>query len=165
MQNFTRRTFVSLLGSIVTVLTGSKAFGAATPKPKKKVVKKAKPVPKKTTPSAATFSPIKVNNKPVLLQDIPVGESLSAAYVDPTNNAERNVVLHRTNATTVVAFSAICTHRGCTVEVTTPTSFDCPCHGSSYNSQTGGVINGPATRALAPLIVKDQGGALLISSR
>lgn len=174
MQNMSRRSFVSVLGAIVTVLTGSKAFGASKPTPpKKKVVKpvhksKSIPPPNKTTatsPPLESLTPIRANNKSVSLQDIPVGESLSATYVDPKSHTEQSIVLHRMTATTVVAFSAICTHRGCTVAFSTPASFDCPCHGSSYNSQTGSVISGPALRALAPLSVKDQGGVLSISLR
>lgn len=161
MESISRRSFVSILGSALAVVTGSKAFGATKPAPKKK----KKPAPKKTTPpSVETLTPVKANNKTVSLEGIPVGESLLATYLDPKTHIEKTVVMHRTNATTVVAFSAICTHRGCTVEISVPTSFDCPCHGSSYNSQTGGVVTGPATRALTPLVVKIKEGALLISS-
>lgn len=170
MQNISRRSFVSTLSSILTVLTGAKAFGASKPpSPKKKIVRPVqKPKPKKatvTSPSVEAAIPIQVNNKPVSLQDIPVGESLSAIYDDPKNHIEQSIVLHRTNTTTAVAFSAICTHKGCTVASSTPNSFDCPCHGSSYDSQTGSVINGPAVRALAPLSVKVQGGDPFISRR
>jgi len=168
MENISRRSFVSFLGAIATVFTGSKAFGVTTPKPKpkKKPVKPTKkPVPKKTTPPVVeTLAPIQLNSKQVQLQDIPLGQSLAGTYIDPKTHLEKSILLHRTSAATVVAFSAICTHRGCTVEVNNPTSFDCPCHGSSYNSQNGSVITGPATRPLVPLVVKSKDGALSISS-
>lgn len=161
MEDISRRSFVSVLGSVMTVLTGSKAFGATKPASKKK--KKTSAHPKPTTATIETLAAIQINGRQVSLADIPVGASRAATYVDPKAHLEQSIVLHRTNSTTVVAFSAICTHRGCTVEISVPTSFDCPCHGSSYNSQTGGVLIGPATRALAPLVVKVNDGVLSIS--
>lgn len=174
MENISRRIFGTTLGSLLTVMTGAKVFGATKPKPhpKKKPgkpVHKVTPTPKPTQTASATQTatgagtPIKFNDQPVTLQQIPVGQSLAASYTDPQNLSAKNIVLHRTSSTTVVAFSAICTHRGCTVEVNAPTSFDCPCHGSSYDSQTGSVINGPATRALVALSVKVENGALVIA--
>lgn len=169
MQNISRRSFVATLGSALTVVMGTRAFGATKPKPKakKKVVKKAKPVSTKTTspsPAAPALAPIHVNNAPATLSDVPIGESLSATYLDPKTQGVQSIVLHRMSALSVVGFSAICTHRGCTVAFSTPTSYDCPCHGSSYNSQTGAVLNGPALRPLKPLEVKVQDGALFIAS-
>jgi len=52
---------------------------------------------------------------------------------------------------TFTALSAVCTHLGCTVQLTTPArpenGFACPCHGSHYNLQ-GNVMHGPATKPL-----------------
>ncbi len=46
-----------------------------------------------------------------------------------------------------LAISTVCTHLGCTVR-TTDIGFDCPCHGSSYDS-SGNVTSGPAPKSLA----------------
>jgi Rieske Fe-S protein len=46
------------------------------------------------------------------------------------------------------AFSAICTHMGCTVDKVADGTIDCPCHGSKYHIADGSVAHGPATRAL-----------------
>jgi Rieske Fe-S protein len=168
MQNISRRVFGSFLGSILTVFAGSKVFAASKPTTpvKKKIAKPAK------KPTSHASSPVRFPHdapqnadKPVALTDIPVGESLSATYVDSKTKSVQSILLHRTTATTVVAFSAICSHRGCIVAALKPTSFDCPCHGSSYDSQTGSVLNGPALRALTPLSVKVQKGVLVIVPR
>ena len=53
----------------------------------------------------------------------------------------------RSDTTTVSAFTATCTHQQCTVTGFTEGVFQCPCHGSRYN--TGGqVVRGPATQNL-----------------
>jgi Rieske Fe-S protein len=160
MQNISRRVFGSLLGSVLTVVTGSRVFAATKPK---------KPVKKKVAkPARATPSPVPLNNADgsagpaVAPKDVLLGQSLSANYEDAATHAVKPIVLHRISATTVVAFSAKCTHRGCTVATDKPTSFDCPCHGSSYDSQTGKVLNGPALKALTPLSVEIQNGVLVI---
>ena len=53
-------------------------------------------------------------------------------------------------AGTIVAFTAICTHMGCTV-MPAGTEFQCPCHGSVYNAATGAVMQGPAPAPLAKI--------------
>jgi cytochrome b6-f complex iron-sulfur subunit len=53
----------------------------------------------------------------------------------------------RTAQTTFSVLTATCTHEGCTVTGSSGSTFVCPCHGSRY-STSGGVVNGPATRAL-----------------
>ena len=63
-------------------------------------------------------------------------------------------------AGSVVAFSAICTHLGCTV-APQGKQLDCPCHGSVYDAFTGKVINGPAPRPLPSIPVTVQGGQVV----
>jgi Rieske Fe-S protein len=58
------------------------------------------------------------------------------------------------------AVSPICTHRGCTVDVS-GARLVCPCHGSTYDRE-GRVLKGPAERALARYPVAREGDALII---
>jgi Rieske Fe-S protein len=46
------------------------------------------------------------------------------------------------------AFSAVCTHRGCTVNFVSDGKIHCPCHGSAFNVADGSVANGPAKKPL-----------------
>ena len=76
------------------------------------------------------------------LSAIPVGGAVSAQAPDGSP-----LIIARPTSNTVAAFSAICTHQGCTV-VPAGKELDCPCHGSVYNATTGAVINGPAPSPL-----------------
>jgi Rieske Fe-S protein len=175
MEHISRRVFGSFLGSALTVATASKVFAVAKPKhpvKKKKIVKPvakptqtSTPTPQDSTPSSQGATPVQLNSHPLALKDLPVGNSLAATYTDPKNQGVQNILLHRTNETTVVAFSAICTHKGCTIDGVSPASFDCPCHGSSYDSKTGSVLNGPAVRALTALTVEIHEGVVDIVTR
>jgi thiosulfate dehydrogenase [quinone] large subunit len=51
------------------------------------------------------------------------------------------------------AFSAICTHAGCTVGLSGG-QFVCPCHGGRYSAETGAVLGGPPPRPLEQLPVR-----------
>jgi nitrite reductase/ring-hydroxylating ferredoxin subunit len=57
-----------------------------------------------------------------------------------------------------VAYSAICTHQGCTVAYQGG-QLACPCHGSVFDPANGGaVVTGPAPTPLPEIPVKVQGG-------
>jgi Rieske Fe-S protein len=55
--------------------------------------------------------------------------------------------------------SAECTHRGCTVEYKPEEGhLKCPCHGSTYDPQSGALFGGPAKKPLAEFAVRVEGG-------
>lgn len=60
------------------------------------------------------------------------------------------------------AFSAVCTHRGCTVGSVSGGTINCPCHGSKFSATDGAVQNGPATKALAAKSVKVEGNKIVL---
>ncbi|MFS4095040.1 Rieske (2Fe-2S) protein [Streptomyces sp. AF1A] len=61
------------------------------------------------------------------------------------------------------AFSAICTHMGCTVSRVADGTIDCPCHGSKYHIADGAVAHGPATRPLPPKSIKVEGNSIRLT--
>lgn len=76
------------------------------------------------------------------LDDIPVGEAIKTQDADG-----QQLIVARPADREVAAFSATCTHLGCTVEPAGP-ELRCPCHGSTFDTLTGEVRNGPAERPL-----------------
>jgi Rieske Fe-S protein len=72
--------------------------------------------------------------------DVPVGggkvfEALKVVVTQPTAGEYK-------------AFSAVCTHQGCTVNGVSNGVITCPCHGSTFDMTTGAVVQGPATNPL-----------------
>jgi nitrite reductase/ring-hydroxylating ferredoxin subunit len=60
-----------------------------------------------------------------------------------------------------VAYSAVCTHQGCTVAYQGG-ELACPCHGSVFDPANGAaVVAGPASRPLPEIPVKVEGGEIV----
>ena len=91
------------------------------------------------------------------LDDIEVGQSVAAKLPDG-----RSAIVSRPTSDTAVAFSARCTHMGCTV-APAGSELHCPCHGSKYNALTGAVIQGPASQPLAKLAIRVANGEVVTS--
>jgi thiosulfate dehydrogenase (quinone) large subunit len=71
---------------------------------------------------------------------VPVGHA--AQFTDPASGGPAWLV-HPT-AGMFVAFSAVCTHAGCTIGFDSASlEFICPCHGGTFNAKTGQVLAGP----------------------
>ena len=60
----------------------------------------------------------------------------------------------------IYALSLVCTHLGCTVNVT-PNDLVCPCHGSVFDRE-GMVLKGPSNKPLERLEVREQGDSLVV---
>ncbi|AUM17755.1 MULTISPECIES: Rieske (2Fe-2S) protein [Rhodococcus] len=86
--------------------------------------------------------------------DIPVG----GGQVFP----DQKVVVTQPAAGEVLAFSAICTHQGCTVAAVQDGTINCPCHGSRFNLD-GTVANGPAARPLESRAVTVDNGEITLA--
>jgi Rieske Fe-S protein len=77
--------------------------------------------------------------------------------------AKEKVVVTRPTRDDVRAFSAVCTHQGCTVNSVADGTIDCPCHGSSFDAATGSVRHGPAARPLPEVAVVVRSGKVFAS--
>lgn len=87
---------------------------------------------------------------------LPVGRALSFTAAD--GNPAWVV---RPSGDTFVAFSAICTHNGCTVQFEpSRVEFICPCHGGIFDGRTGQVLQGPPPSPLASIAVQVVNGQI-----
>lgn len=91
--------------------------------------------------------------------DIVEGE-IKILDVKPANKTSFPVSVARANGVVIVV-SAICTHRGCTVQ-SNMGRLTCPCHGSAFNAVTGGVNQGPATTPLRKYVASEDAGSIFI---
>ncbi|MFI5978336.1 Rieske (2Fe-2S) protein [Streptomyces sp. NPDC051452] len=73
---------------------------------------------------------------------------------------DRKIVVTQPKKGEFKAFSAICTHQGCTVNRVTDGTIDCPCHGSKFHIADGSVADGPATRPLPKKSIKVEGNSI-----
>lgn len=86
---------------------------------------------------------------------LPSGQA--ATYPDPGDGSADIII--RGGDGTLTAFSAVCTHAGCTVGYQGG-QIACPCHGALFNAQTGAVEGGPAPSPLAQRQVIESGGQI-----
>jgi cytochrome b6-f complex iron-sulfur subunit len=91
----------------------------------------------------------------VALSAVPVGGAVSAKSADG-----KPIIVAQPTAGQAVAFSAKCTHMGCTV-APAGAKLQCPCHGSQFDALTGKVEHGPAQAPLAAFPVKVEGGSVV----
>lgn len=73
---------------------------------------------------------------------------------------ERKIVVTQPTKDEFKAFSAICTHQGCTVSTVADGTIDCPCHGSKYRIADASVAAGPATRPLPAEKITVEGNSI-----
>ena len=88
-----------------------------------------------------------------LTSDVPVGGGKILA--------DKKIVITQPRAGSFEAFTAVCTHQGCTVSSVSGGTVNCPCHGSKFSIANGSVVAGPAASALAPVSIKVQGTSIV----
>jgi thiosulfate dehydrogenase (quinone) large subunit len=81
----------------------------------------------------------------------------AAEYSDPADGSPD--ILIRESDGSLRAFSAVCTHAGCTVSFQNG-EIICPCHGGVYSAQTGQVVSGPPPAGLPPKHVIERRGQI-----
>jgi len=108
------------------------------------------------TGSGPSSSPQPASGQPpslALTSDVPVGGGKILA--------DKKIVITQPRAGSFEAFTAICTHQGCTVSDVSGGTVNCPCHGSRFSIANGSVVTGPAASALAPVSIKVQGTSIV----
>lgn len=75
----------------------------------------------------------------------------------------KNVVVTQPVSGEFVAFSAVCTHQGCSVATVLDGTINCPCHGSTFSIKDGSVAGGPAPRPLSKVQITVTGTSIKLA--
>ncbi len=119
-----------------------------------------------TTPTpdtTGTTTTTTTSTTPIPVRLVSVGQSIAPRSAVSTNatvkflistgsSQDAAILIHLPNGK-LVAYDAVCTHAGCTVEYQQDTHIlACPCHGSQFDpAHKGAVLQGPATTPLSAL--------------
>jgi Rieske Fe-S protein len=97
----------------------------------------------------------------------PAGEVVASAADVPVGGgtvvAAEKVVVTQPVEGEFRAFSAVCTHQGCTVGSVADGLIVCPCHASRFRVTDGSVASGPATRPLPARRITVAGGEVRLA--
>ncbi|NKZ03964.1 Rieske (2Fe-2S) protein [Actinomadura latina] len=95
------------------------------------------------------------------------GGALAAASEIPVGGGkvfeDAEVVVCQPQQGRFTAFSASCTHRGCSVGSVSGGTINCPCHGSKFKISDGSVVNPPADEPLKKKNVTVQDGKIMLA--
>ena len=128
----------------------------------------AQPSPTPTQTPSPSPSPSSVSTPKTYEKiDIVAGESSSLAnngtiFIQAKNRYGNTsgYFIHR-NGNILKAFSDICSHKGCSVEIAKE-GFLCPCHNALFEAGTGKVLRGPASHPLDEIPVREENGKIII---
>ena len=152
LRDRSRRTVLAgACGSCAAVVAGCSTHitGRAAPSELPKVP------PVGAAPSVTATDDAKGSDTLAATADIPVGSG--KVFTDA------GIVISQPTAGKFVAFSATCTHQGCTVSTITGNTVSCPCHGSSFRLADGSVVKGPAANPLPKKDIKVSGGQIRLA--
>lgn len=109
-----------------------------------------------TSPPVSSAPPASNGGKPLTkTADVPVGGGKIFA--------DQKVVVTQPTQGDFKAFSAVCTHQGCTVSTVSDGTINCPCHGSKFRIADASVAAGPAPRPLPAQPITVKGGEILFA--
>jgi Rieske Fe-S protein len=152
LRDLSRRTVLAgACGSCAAVVAGCSTYitGRAAPSelPKVPMVGAA--------PSGTGTDDAKGTGTLAATADIPVGSG--KVFTDA------GIVISQPTAGKFVAFSATCTHQGCTVGEVSGGTINCPCHGSKFAIADGAVANGPAQKPLPARAITVAGNEITLA--
>lgn len=151
----TRRAVVAGTGilALTTALAGCSSYGGQDTADGQPTAPGYPPEPPPTAPPGASSA-------------APSGEALASTTDIPVGGGEvfpaQEVVVTQATPGAFRAFSATCTHQGCTVNNVESGTINCPCHGSKFAVTDGSVVSGPAKKPLPQRSVAVEGDTILL---
>jgi len=76
---------------------------------------------------------------------------------------DQKIVVTQPTGGAFKAFSAVCTHQGCTVASVEGGTINCPCHGSKFAIADGSVAGGPAPSPLPARNIRVDGDSIVLA--
>ena len=149
-----RRQVLLTVGVVAAAAAVTAACGSSSASSSGATPAASKPAasgPAASTPAAGTPSGI-----PVAESDVPVGGG--------TILTDSKVVVTQPTKGTFKAFTAVCTHQGCTVASVANGTISCPCHGSTFSAADGSVTGGVAPAPLASIPVTVAGTTVFVQA-
>lgn len=97
----------------------------------------------------------------------PAGDELAKTSDIPVGGgkvfADDKVVVTQPTKGDFKAFTAVCTHQGCTVKDVAGGTINCTCHGSKFKVADASVANGPARSPLGARQIKVTGNSITLA--
>ena len=137
----------------VTAACGSSASSSSAGTPAASTPAASTPAASSAAASSSAPAPSGIE---VPTADVPVGGG--------TILADQKIVVTQPTAGTFKAFTAVCTHQGCTVASVANGVISCPCHMSAFSVADGSVTSGPAPSALASIPVTVSGTNVVVQA-
>jgi Rieske Fe-S protein len=152
----TRRTLIAGVGagSLALAITAC-GGGTDTATPAGGAAESSAPQSSAPQSSAPQSSAPQAGGALAKTADIPVGGG--------TIFKEQKVVVTQPTAGDFKAFSAVCTHQGCTVGSVEGDTIVCPCHKSMFNIADGAVAGGPAQKPLPTQQITVEGDDIMLA--
>ncbi|MEU1756675.1 Rieske (2Fe-2S) protein [Micromonospora matsumotoense] len=169
-----RRTLLAGAGGVgvAALLTGCQTYGeptapAAAPAASGSAAAPAGGDPAGASPGAAGPSAGASGSAAGGGEQPPAPAALAAVADIPVGGGKifkaEGVVVTQPAAGTIKAFSATCTHQGCTVTSVKDGTIVCGCHNSVFGIADGAVQSGPAGRPLPPRAVTVDGADIRLA--
>ncbi|MEU4407396.1 Rieske (2Fe-2S) protein [Streptosporangium sp. NPDC023963] len=108
------------------------------------------------TSAADTATPAATRSSTVLAKTSDIPKEGGKVFPD------QKIVVVQPTAGKFRAFSAVCTHKGCTVSDVSSGMINCPCHGSMFWLD-GKVMGGPATKPLPEVEIRIDGDTISLA--
>ncbi|WP_404285595.1 ubiquinol-cytochrome c reductase iron-sulfur subunit [Glutamicibacter arilaitensis] len=145
----TRRHLLGAAGAAGTIVALTACSGGSSSEP----------------PVEASEAPSPTGEGQIVLsaEELPESGKAEVTVKGPASGKDLGVLLYRVDASTVLAYSNVCTHQGCAVGTDTDeANFHCPCHGSRYAYEDGTVLGGPAPLPLTRYAAAIEGENILV---
>ncbi|MDO5661794.1 MAG: Rieske (2Fe-2S) protein [Brachybacterium sp.] len=105
--------------------------------------------------TAGTNDPLRAEGDEIALSEIPENATSMVNF----GGQQPFVAIIRGAGDDIRALSGYCTHQGCAVTLDGE-EFDCPCHGSRFDADTGEVLRGPADAPLPEVEIEIDGDVI-----